>query len=76
MLADVAERGRAEQRVHERVQGDVGVGVAVEAELALDRDAAEDERPTGDEAVDVVADPDPHARPAGARPRRPGRRES
>src|SRR2546428_14085057 len=60
VLADVAERGRAEQGVDQRVQGDVGVRVAVQTELALDRDAAEDEPPAGDQAVDVVANPDPH----------------
>ena len=58
--ADVAHAGRAEQRVDDRVQENVGVGVAGEARLALERHAAEDERARGVEAVDVVADADSH----------------
>ena len=41
---EVAEAGRAEQRVGDRVERDVAVGVAVEARRAGDRDAAEDQR--------------------------------
>ena len=59
--ADVAGAGGAQQRVDDRVQQDVGVGVAGQPGLALKRDAAEDERPPGLEAVDVVADADSHA---------------
>jgi hypothetical protein len=40
VLADVTERGGAEQRVDHRVGEDVGVGVAGEATVARDLDAA------------------------------------
>ena len=68
--------GRAEQGVDHRVGEDVGVGVAGEAELVLDLDAAEDQRAALGEAVAVVADPDGHpaefsptAAPSGSRRR-------
>ena len=66
VLADVAEAGRAEQRVDDRVGQDVGVGVALEAELARDLDAAEDQRPPGGEAVGVDADAGPQRQPIGS----------
>jgi pimeloyl-ACP methyl ester carboxylesterase len=56
VLADVAQPGRAEQRVGDRVGEDVGVGVAGEAGLVRDLHAAEDEPAPGRERVRV--DPD------------------
>ena len=53
VLADVAERGRAEQRVDHRVGEHVGVGVAGEPLLVRDVDAAEDQRAAGRERVRV-----------------------
>ena len=66
VLADVAEPGRAEQRVDDRVREHVGVGVAREAALAGDLDAAEDQRPPVREAMRVDADPAAHAQPIGS----------
>ena len=51
--ADVAEAGRAEQRVGEDMADDVGVGMALEAARVLDRDAAEDERAALRQAVRI-----------------------
>ena len=55
VMADVAERGGAEQRVGDRVAERVGVGVAGQAVRVRDLDAAEDELPAGDERVRVPA---------------------
>ena len=62
MAADVAGADRAEQRVRQRVQRRIGVGVAGEPTLARDLDAAEDERSAGNERVNVeaVADTERH----------------
>ena len=57
-VPDVAERGGAEERVHQRVRRRVGVRVAEEAEGELELDAAQDEPPPRDEAVDVEAGAD------------------
>ena len=57
--ADVAEAAGPEQGVDHGVGEDVGVGVALEPELVLDLDPAEDQRAARAEAVAVVADPDP-----------------
>jgi len=54
-VADVGQRGGAEEGVAEGVGERVGVGVAVEAEVAGEGDAAEHERAARDSAVDVVA---------------------
>ena len=66
MLADVAEAGRAEQRVGDRVGDDVGVAVAGEAGAAVEGDAAEHERAIGVRVegmhVEALADPDRHQR--------------
>jgi hypothetical protein len=68
--ADVTQPGGAEQRVDHGVGQHVGVGVPVEPELAFERDAAEHERPTGDQPVGVVADAGAHAHgPIGSRRR-------
>ena len=62
VLADVAEAGGAEQRVADRVQQHVGVGMAVEPFLMRDVDAADDELAPGDQRMHVEALADPHAR--------------
>ena len=68
VLADVAEAGRAEQRIDDRVGKDVGVGVARQAALGVRHlDAAEHQRAARLEAVRVVAD---------ARAERPARKRS
>ena len=69
VLADVAHRGGAEQRVDDRVGEHVGVGVAVEAELVRDGDPAEDERAPGHEPVRVPADARDARHPIGSRRR-------
>ena len=55
VMADVAERGGAEQGIGDRVAERVGVGVAEQAVRVRDLDAAEDELPAGDEGVRVPA---------------------
>ena len=57
-VADVGQAERAEDGVGERVGQGVGVGMAVEAEVGGDFDAAEDQLAAGDEAVDVVTEAD------------------
>ena len=49
--------GGAENRVGHRVADDVGVGMPERAAVGRNRDAAEHERPAGDEAVQIVAGP-------------------
>ena len=60
MGADVAVAERAVKRVGERVQADVGVGMASEAVVVRDAHAAEPDVIAGREGVDVeaLADPD------------------
>ena len=67
VLAEVAQGGGAEQGVDDRVRQHVGVGVALEPELGLERDAADHQRPAGDEAVRVVAEARANAAHAGLR---------
>ena len=55
VAADVAGGDRAEHRVGHGVEGDVGVGMAGEAELVRDAHPAQDQRPIGREGVDVEA---------------------
>ena len=55
MLADVAQRGRAQEGVDDRVREHVGVGVALQAALVLDLDPAEHEPAVRREGVGVVA---------------------
>ncbi len=60
--ADVAQRQRAEDRVADRVEQDVGIGMPVETAIEGDRHAAQNEPASGDERVDVeaIADADAH----------------
>ena len=53
--ADVAERRRAEERIYQGMDQRVGVGMAGEAVLPGELDAAEDEPAPGREPVRVVA---------------------
>ena len=55
MLADVAERRGAQQRVADRVQQDVCVAVAEQSLVVRDLDPAHDELAPRDEAMDVEA---------------------
>ena len=66
--ADVAEPGRAEQRVDQRVREHVAVGVAGEAARVVELDAAEHERHALLERVRVDADADAEVRHAPAPP--------
>ena len=54
MPADVAKRGRAQNRVGRGVADDVGVGVPEGAERRRDAHAAEDQGPALDEPVQIV----------------------
>ncbi len=71
MAADVAERRRAQERVHDGVQQNVGIAVAEQALLIRDIDAAEDELSALHEAVDIISHAETrHARsplPSGTR---------
>ena len=55
VLADVARAGGAEDRVGDRVEHGVGVGVTGESAGVRDAHAAEDERTAGVERMDVDA---------------------
>ncbi|MCY1302881.1 hypothetical protein D9M70_525640 [compost metagenome] len=55
MAADVAQRGRAEQRVSHRVQQRVGIGMAQQAAVMRDFHAAKDQLAAGHQRVDVIA---------------------
>ena len=60
MHADVAQRGGAQNGVGDGVGQHVGVGVAFKPEFAGHRHAAEDERPAGNQAVHIPAQPGAH----------------
>ena len=53
--ADVAQRRRAQQRIGDRVRQHIGVGVPFETEFAGNGDAAQYQRPPGNDAVDIPA---------------------
>jgi len=55
MLADITQAKGPEQRIGDRVNDDVAVGVGDGADALRDDDAAEDELPACLQAVDVVA---------------------
>ena len=61
MVADVAGAERAQDRVGQRVEDDVGVAVAGKALVVRDMDAAEPELAAGGEGVDVEAEADARA---------------
>src|SRR5262245_26436225 len=56
MRADVAERGRAEQRVGDCVRQAVAVGMAEQAALVRDFEPAEDQLSAFDQTLDVISD--------------------
>ena len=55
MVADVAQRERAQQGVAERVDGDIAVRVRHEALRALDAHSAQPHRQSIRQAVDVIS---------------------
>ena len=62
MRSDVAQRERAQDRVDDRVEQHIGIGVTVEPALERDGHAAQHEAPPGSERmhVEAVADADRH----------------
>ncbi len=62
VLPEIAERGRSEERVAQRVADDITVGMAKEARLPLEVDSAEVQRASLRMRVHVQADPDPRTR--------------
>src|SRR5579884_134413 len=56
MHSDIAQGGGAQQGVGDGVRENIGVGVALQPELAGDYDAAQDERPAGRDAVHIPAE--------------------
>ena len=64
-LADVAQAGGAQQRVHDRVGEHVGVGVAQQPAVVVDLHPAEHQATAVDEHVAVVALAD-HEAPIGS----------
>ena len=58
-LSDVAERGRSEEGIGDRVEEHVGIAVAEGLPVVGDRDAPDDEALAGAEAVRVVSEADP-----------------
>ena len=71
VLADVAERDGAEERVRDRVADGVAVGVADEARFPGEDEPAEVERALGVAAVDV--EPEAGAQVSHRSPSAPGR---
>ena len=58
-LADVAQPGRAQQRVAQRMGGDVTVGVAGAAVGVVEQQAQQPARPPGLDGMYVGAETDP-----------------
>ena len=52
---------RPNERVHDRVGQDVAIRVALEAARVRNVDAAENERASGNQRVQIMADPNTHA---------------
>ena len=61
----VAQRGRPQQRVGDRMEQRVGVGVSEESGLVGNLDAAQNQLAARDQLMDVISLPDPkvHFRP-------------
>ena len=70
MLADVAGAGGAEHRIGDGVADDVGIGMAESAPVARNAYAAEKQRPSLDQPVQIVAGADAHHRRTAVRRRR------
>jgi hypothetical protein len=62
MGAEVAIGDRSGQRVDEGVAEDIAVGMGVEPDVRVNRDAPEDQLATWNQSVDVVADARAEAR--------------
>ncbi len=61
--AEIAQRGRSEQRVGDRMRQDVGVGVSERTAFERNLDAAENQTPSFDQPVRVEPVPETrHAR--------------
>ena len=58
MHADIAGRDRAEQRVCQRMQPDIGIGMTGEAAVVRDVDAADHDMIAGRETMHVETLPD------------------
>ncbi len=58
MRAEIAEVGRSEERVAERVDEGIRVRMPREPERVVDAHPAENERPPRDEGMNVIADAD------------------
>lgn len=54
MFADIPQRRSAKERVHEGVQGHVGVAVPQQAQPVRNGNAAQEERPVFRKAVHIV----------------------
>ena len=52
---DIAEPGGSQQGVHDGMDDDVGIGMAIEAPFKGNLDAAQDQAPPFFQAVDVIA---------------------
>jgi hypothetical protein len=57
--SEIAEVRRSEDRVHDRVEEDVTIGVANEPRRVLDRDTAYDQAAARRETVNIVTEPRP-----------------
>ena len=68
VAADVASTERAQERVGHRMQADVGIGVADQAQWAGQADAHQHETVAGAEPVDVEAEPRARLQAAGEQP--------
>ena len=74
MRSEIAEARRSEDRVRDRMEEDVAVGVAHEPRRVLDRDAAQDQAATRRETMDIVPKSGPgsgHLACSAASPTRP-----
>ena len=71
MPSEIAQRGRAQQRVGDRVQCDVAVGMTVEPRCVRELEAAQRKRPAGSEGMRVGPESDPIAASRAERRRGP-----
>src|SRR5215208_3441919 len=60
VLPDVAQCGRAEDRVSDRMEQNVGVGMPFQTLIVRDLDATEEQAASRCKSMSVVADPTPH----------------
>src|SRR5687768_3752184 len=65
MRTDIAQRRGAEQRVAQRMDQHVGVGVPGQSLVVRDLDAADDQLSSGYQRVRIKSLPDPHRSPPG-----------